>query len=71
MRRQFSNPLDWIEIGTVQRKKIELNRSAMLMKPRPEPGRMIMTGVVDDQNHFSIRTDMPKDDLVPFFAQDF
>jgi len=71
MTRQFPHPLDRIEIGTLRRKKIELNRSAMLMKPRPNPGRMMMTGVVDDQNHFSLRTGMPKDDPVPFFARDF
>jgi hypothetical protein len=60
--RQLPNPFDPIEIGTVGRKKIELQPKAMLVKPRLKNSRMVMPGVVCNPDHLSIRAGMTNKD---------
>jgi len=53
MTRQLPHPIDRIEIRTIRRKKIELDRTAMLMKPWPKRGGVMMTSVVVNVKYFS------------------
>lgn len=59
---QLPNPFDRIDIGTVGRKKIDLQPKAMLVKPRQKNSCMVMPGVVCNHDHLSIRAGMTKKD---------
>ena len=60
--RHFPHAFDGIEIGAIRRKEIEFNSLTKVMKPGLQNGGMVMTGVIDDQDHFSIRTSVSKND---------
>ena len=60
--RQFPNPFNRIEIRAVGRKKIELEPKAMLVKPRLKNSRMVMPGVVCNDDHLPIRAGMTNKD---------
>jgi hypothetical protein len=60
--RQFPNPFDRIEIGTVGRKEIELQPKAMLVKPRLKNNCIVMPGVVCNYDYLSIRAGMANKD---------
>src|SRR4030065_2258154 len=60
--RQFPNPFNRIGIRAVGRKKIELEPKAMLVKPRLKNSRMVMPGVVCNDDHLPIRAGMTNKD---------
>ena len=59
--RQFPDTFHRIEVWTVRRKKIELQRVPMVVQPRLELSCVVPTRVVHDHEHFAAVTTMAQE----------